>query len=367
MGNRVAQAAPDRTPAVDPRWRAVLTRDARYDGIFLYAVRSTGVYCRPSCPSRRPGRAQVEFFALADAAERAGFRPCLRCRPRAVRADDPAVALTRRACQALEESMADDEGAPDLEALGRRLGVSPHRLRHAFHRVLGITPREYADARRWSAFKSELRRGHSVTRSLYGAGYGSSSRVYEHAAAQLGMTPATYKRGGRGMRIEYRIVGSPLGRLLVAATERGVCSVRLGEGDAALVSGLTDEYPAAEIRRGGARLAAWMGRLVDHLRGRAPHPELPLDVRATAFQRRVWRELSAIPAGRTRTYGEIARAIGKPRAARAVGRACATNPVALLIPCHRAVGADGALTGYRWGVTRKRRLLEREAAAGGKR
>jgi AraC family transcriptional regulator of adaptative response/methylated-DNA-[protein]-cysteine methyltransferase len=358
-----SSAAPAGALDADPRWIAVRTRDRRFDGVFFYAVRSTGIYCKPSCAARRPDPRRVDFFAAAAAAEAAGFRACRRCRPREAGRGDAAVALTRRACALLHE---ETEGKPTLAALARRLGVEPQRLQRAFRRTLGVTPREYVEARRWGALKRGLRGGHSVTRALYDAGYGSPSRIYESAGGRLGMTPAQYGRGGRGMRIGYRVVVSPLGRLLVAATPRGVCMVSLGDSDRALVAALRDEYPAAEVRPEGARLARWIAPLARSLGGGAAPPDVPLDVRATAFQGRVWRALRAIPRGQTRTYGEIARSLGRPGAARAVGRACASNPVAIAIPCHRAVGENGSLTGYRWGVERKRRLLASERDGGRK-
>jgi AraC family transcriptional regulator of adaptative response/methylated-DNA-[protein]-cysteine methyltransferase len=349
--------------SADPRWIAVRSRDRRYDGVFFYGVRSTGIYCKPSCAARRPDPRRVDFFAAATAAEGAGFRACLRCRPREAGGGDPAVALARRACALLHE---EAEEKPALATLARRLGVGPQRLQRTFRRVLGITPREYIEARRWGVLKSGLRSGRSVTRALYDAGYGSASRVYESAGDRLGMTPAQYGRGGRGLRIGYRVVASPLGRLLVAATARGVCMVSLGDSDQALIAVLRREYPAAELRPEGARLTKWITPLARSLRGGAAPPDVPLDVpldvRATAFQGRVWRALRAIPRGQTRTYGEIARSLGRPGAARAVGRACASNLVAVAIPCHRAVGGNGSLAGYRWGVERKRQLLAREAA-----
>jgi len=249
-----------------------------------------------------------------------------------------------------------------LAALAAHVGSSPWRIQRLFKKAMGITPREYADARRSSRFRHALRHGDSVAGATYDAGYGSSSRVYERAHAKLGMTPASYARGGRGARIAYAIVDSPLGRLLVAATERGVCFVSLGEHDAELEAALKAEFPKADaIVRDEAAIAPALEAVLDYLRGATPHVELPLDVRATAFQRRVWQELMAIPPGETRSYAEIAAALGLPKAQRAVGRACATNPVAILVPCHRALRADGTLGGYRWGLTRKAALLEREA------
>lgn len=341
----------------EARWRAVQSRDRSFDGRFVYAVRSTGIYCRPSCPARKPRRDRVAYFPLAEAAESAGFRACARCRPREVQARDPRLTLAGRACAHIERHL--DEPLT-LRDLGQSLGVSGFHLQRTFKSVLGITPREYLDARRLGALKSELARGRSVTTSLYEVGYGSPSRLYERASVQLGMTPGAYRRGGRGLAIGYDIVESPLGRLLVAATARGICAVSLGDSDAALERGLASEFPEAELRRGGAALSTWARELVRRARGLAPSRDLPLDVQATAFQWSVWRRLRAVPPGQTRSYGELARALGRPRAARAVARACATNPVALVIPCHRAIAADGGLSGYRWGRERKRTLLEGE-------
>jgi AraC family transcriptional regulator of adaptative response/methylated-DNA-[protein]-cysteine methyltransferase len=339
------------------RWRIVLARDRRYDGSFVYAVRSTGIYCRPSCASRRPRREQVTFFPIPEAAERAGFRACRRCRPADVAAPDPAIALVREACRTL-----DAPEPPRLEALATRLRTGPRHLTRAFQRVLGISPRQYRDARRVSRFKHELKRRPHVSPAVYEAGYGSSSRVYERANAQLGMTPATYARGGAGAEIAYAVVPSPapLGRLLVAATERGICRIGLGDDAAALAADLAAEFPAAQIRKDRAGLEEYVAAIVAHLEGRQPDLDLPLDIWATAFQRRVWLELQRIPYGKTRSYGDIARRIGQPAATRAVAHACATNPAALVIPCHRVVRESGDLGGYRWGLERKRALLERE-------
>jgi AraC family transcriptional regulator of adaptative response/methylated-DNA-[protein]-cysteine methyltransferase len=341
------------------RWRAVLARDRSWDGRFVFAVRSTGIYCRPSCPARRPHRRRVVFFGVPEAAEQAGFRACRRCRPRQAEPADPQAAIVRRACRLVEEQPAD--GAWRVSALAAAVGASPRHLLRAFQRVLGLTPRQYTQARRLAAFKGRLKRGDSVTGALYDVGFGSSSRLYEDVQGRLGMTPGTYRRGGRGMRIAYTLVPSPLGRLLVAATERGVAAVSLGDGDAALEEALRAEYPAAEIRRDDGRLQGWVAAVLGQLAGTAPRPDVPIDVQATAFQHRVWEELRAIPRGQTRTYGEIARRLGRPRAARAVARACARNRVALVVPCHRVV-AESGVGGYRWGVERKRALLEREGA-----
>src|SRR2546422_7153471 len=333
------------------RWRAVMARDRRFDGAFVYAVRSTGIYCRPSCASRRPRRTQVTFFPIPEAAEREGFRACRGCHPADAPGADATVALVREAARAI--------------AAGTAPRGEPRRLARAFKRVLGITPRAYAEAHRTARFKQELKRRKHVSPALYEAGYSSTSRVYEHAHEQLGMTPATYARGGQGVDIVFVTVPTSLGRLLVAATERGVCRVALGDNDAALEAELIAEFPAARVVEDkSGKLHSWVTTILAYLDGREPDLDLPLDIRATAFQRRVWQELQKIPFGKTRTYAEIAKRIGQPTATRAVARACATNPAALVIPCHRVVRENGDLGGYRWGMDRKRALLEREAGSG---
>ncbi|MDP6804525.1 MAG: bifunctional DNA-binding transcriptional regulator/O6-methylguanine-DNA methyltransferase Ada [Rhodospirillales bacterium] len=343
----------------DARWHRVLTRDATADGAFVYAVSTTGVYCRPSCPSRRPRRANVAYFPIPEAAEGAGFRACRRCRPQVARAVDPKLAAVRRACAFIE---GETERKPTLADVAASVGLSPHHLQRVFTAVMGISPRAYAEALRFGRFRGALKAGEAVTPALYGAGFGSSLRLYEYAARRLGMTPATYAKGGKGADISYALAPSPLGRLLVAATQVGVCMVSLGSRDSDIVAALKTEFPDAKIARDEGDLADEIGAVVAHLEGREPHIDLPLDVRATAFQWRVWGSLRTIPPGETRSYAELARAIGRLQAARAVGRACATNPVSLIVPCHRAVGADGKLTGYRWGVERKKALLEVERA-----
>src|SRR5947199_1598613 len=331
-----AAVVSDLTP--ERRWRIVLTRDRRYDGAFVYAVQSTGIYCRPSCPSRRPRRAHVAFFPGPQAAELAGFRPCRRCRPGEAAAAVPGVPLVRAVCRLID---AHPDRPASLALLSARAGVTSHRLLRTFRRVLGISPRQYRDARRLDRFKTELRARGRVSPALYEAGYGSTSRVYERAHAQLGMTPATYSRGAPGTRIAFAIVPCAFGRLLVATTARGICRISLGSGAKALAAGLRAEFPAAELRRDRSALAASVGALLRYLDGRADPLDLPLDVRATAFQRRVWGALRAIPSGAPRSYAGIAPAIGAPSAPLAVGRACPAQPVGRLAPPHRGLRAHG--------------------------
>jgi AraC family transcriptional regulator, regulatory protein of adaptative response / methylated-DNA-[protein]-cysteine methyltransferase len=343
--------------AEEAKWRAVLERDASVDGNFVYAVRSTRIYCRPSCPSRRPQPEQVLFFPVSEVAEREGYRPCRRCLPHLHPSPDPRLEMVRQVCRHIQES---PDSLHTLAQLSAAVGVSPYHLQRVFKQVMGITPRQYANACRLGKLKTNLKSGQSVTDALYEAGYGSSSRLYEQAASQLGMTPARYRNGGPGLRIRYTIVDSPLGLLLVAATERGVCAVCLGDDEATLEEALRREYPASEIQREDAPLHGWVQAIVQHLSGQLPHIEIPLDIRATAFERLVWEQLTRIPRGETRSYSQVAEAIGQPRAARAVARACSHNPVVVLIPCHRVVRQDGSIGGYKWGVARKERLLAQE-------
>ena len=342
-------------------WEALETRDTHMDGVFFFAVITTGVYCRPSCPSRRPRRENVIFFQRRDAAERAGFRACLRCTPDRERARDAHSEMVEKICRYLERHL--DE-AVTLDGLGRHLNLSPFHLQRTFKTATGITPRAYADFCRLESFKGGLREGRSVTTALYDAGYGSSSRLYERAASQLGMTPTAYRRGGAGLDIRYDILDTPAGMLLVGATGKGVCVIQFGASAKKLEESVRAEFPAADLHRDPAFLSPWAGQLRAHLGGRLQKLDVPLDIQATAFQRRVWEYLQSIPYGSTQSYGEIARRIRQPRAARAVARACASNPVAVVIPCHRVVRGDGGAGGYRWGVDRKRKLLRMERAAG---
>lgn len=345
-------------------WRAVERRDRAQDGRFVFGVVTTGVYCRPSCAARRPRRENVRFFATAIAAERDGFRACLRCRPHE-RPDDTRVALVRQICEHIR--LGSDGSRPlGLAALARRSGYSAAHLTRLFREVLGLTPRQFAEACRIEALKRHLRGTDSITAAIYEAGFGSSSRVYERADQRLGMTPGAYQQGGRGLEISYAGMPSPLGRLLVAATDRGICYVQFGATSEELLAALRREYPGARLSpaepSSGTQLGRWAQALRAHLDGRRPHADLPLDLRTTAFRFRVYRYLASIPAGEVRSYTEVARAIGRPRAVRAVASACASNTVAVLIPCHRVIRSNGDLAGYRWGVERKRKLLEQEHA-----
>jgi AraC family transcriptional regulator of adaptative response/methylated-DNA-[protein]-cysteine methyltransferase len=337
----------------EQRWQLVMQRDIRADGQFVTAVKSTGIYCRPSCPARHPLRKNVAFYHTPAEAERAGFRPCRRCRPTEV---DAQVKAVQTVCRYIETHL--DEPLT-LDELSARAHFSPHHLQRTFKRLMGISPRQYADACRAAQLKQQLKEKTTVTTATYEAGYHSASQIYEQT--RLGMTPTVYRRGGAGMTIAYTIADSALGRLLVAATDKGVCFISLGDSDKVLETALRGDYYAAQIQRDDVGLRQWVSAMLQHVAGKRPHLELPLDIQGTAFQRQVWEALRAIPYGETRTYGQIAQAIGKPSAARAVGHACGANPVALAIPCHRAVGSKGALTGYRWGVGRKEKLLAQEA------
>lgn len=337
------------------RWKAIDRRDPAADGQFVFAVTTTRIYCRPTCPSRRPRREHVRFFEKPAEAERAGFRACRRCHPED--AVSPAVARVEKA-RTWIDTHADEP--PVLARLGRVAGVSPWHLQRSFRRLYGVSPREYAAARRVGRLKAALRAGSSSVDAVYEAGYGSPSRVYDAAPGALGMTPRAYRAGGASEEIRYAIADSAVGRVLVASTARGLCRVALGANDADLARDLAREFPHAAICRDDEGMKRAAGMLVQQVTGNRSAMELPTDVKATLFQRRVWKALQQIPYGKTRTYGEVAAAIGQPGAARAVARACATNPLALAIPCHRVVPASGGTGGYRWGKERKARLLARE-------
>lgn len=349
------------------RWKAVMARDAQQDGRFVFAVRTTGVYCKPSCASRRALRANVRFFADPGAAEAAGFRACKRCDPRAT---ESAASRVIAKARAYLEAHADEP--PALGTLARAVGMSASHLQRTFTRHVGVSPRKYAAALRADSLKAHLRAGATVSRATFDAGYGASSRAYDAAIAQLGMTPGAYRRGGKGVQIRYMTAATSLGRLLVAATERGVCAITLGDDDAMLENALNSEYPQStrtRVRgaRGDAQLRAWVTAVCAYIEGSQREIAVPLDVAGTPFQQRVWQALQGIPYGETRSYAQVAASIAAPSAARAVASACARNRVSLVIPCHRVVRGTGALGGYRWGLARKERLLarERRSAAGG--
>ena len=338
------------------RWQAVLDRDGSLDGAFVFGVSSTGIFCRPSCPAKRPRRQNVSFFDHALQAEQAGYRACLRCRPKAVDGN-PQSALVRAMCRHIEQHIED---RLTLSELAKEFRLSPFHLQRTFKSVLGVSPKAYIDACRLRQVKQNLQAGHSVTTALYAAGYGSSSRLYERTAAQLGMTPEKYRRGAVAAVVRYTIANSPLGRMLIAATDKGICAIQFADSEEQLQQGLMREFPFATRRRDDAAMAEWRVNLTRLMEGREASPSLPLDIRATAFQRRVWEALQKIPRGETRSYSAVARKIGMPKATRAVARACATNPVAVAIPCHRVIREDGKLGGYRWGIDRKEQLLALE-------
>lgn len=342
---------------LDLRWKALAARDRAADGTFVYAVTSTGVYCRPSCPSRRPRADRVRFFDTTHEARQAGFRACKRCRPDTVGLGQPGIDAVRRVSAYLA-THADE--TVTLGHLARLTSLSPHHLQRRFKALVGVSPREFQAAMRANRLRASLHGGRDVTSAIYEAGYGSPSRVYEAPPTGKGMPPSAYRRHGAGMRMAYSIVPSPIGRILVAATEHGVCAVKIGDTEAALIRDLEREYAAAEIVADAQPRPEWVKAIADHVAGHQPSLDLPIDVTATAFQWKVWRALQRIPAGETRAYADVARSIGKPRAARAVANACANNPVALIVPCHRVVPASGGAGEYRWGKARKEALLSRE-------
>ena len=342
---------------LDLRWKALAGRDSAADGTFVYAVTSTGIYCRPSCPSRRPRADRVRFYDTPIEARQAGFRACKRCRPDTVGVAQPGIEAVQRASAYLA-THADQ--TVTLGHLARVAAMSPHHLQRRFKAIVGLSPREFQAAVRAGRLRTSLRDGRDVTTAIYEAGYGSPSRVYEAAPTGKGMSLSSYRRGGAGMQIGYSTIASPVGQVLVAATENGVCAVKIGASDAVLAADLRREYPAADIRANQEPRAEWIAAIGQHLRGGGPSLDLPIDVRATAFQWKVWRALQRIPYGETRAYAEVARSIGKPKAARAVARACATNPVCLVVPCHRVVPKAGGVGGYRWGSARKSKLLKLE-------
>jgi AraC family transcriptional regulator of adaptative response/methylated-DNA-[protein]-cysteine methyltransferase len=343
-------------------WNALKIRSAAEDGHFYFGVVTTGVYCRPSCPARQPLRKNVRFYETPAEAERDGLRPCLRCRPLKNRADDASIEKIRE-IGAYIRAHCDSGETLNLEALGSVAGWSPFHLQRTFKAVLGVSPKQFVEACRIAAFKSNLRKGTSVTAAVYDAGFGSGSRVYERVDSNLGMTPSEYRSGGKDVAISYAFAQTPLGLLLMAATDRGLCSVQFGATENELLQDLEREYPHAKITKTTAarsHMVGWMKALTGYLKGESYAVELPLDLRATAFQLKVWRYLQTIPPGEVRTYGQVAEAIGAPGASRAVGSACGANKIAMVIPCHRVIRGDKTPGGYRWGAERKIALLEAE-------
>jgi AraC family transcriptional regulator of adaptative response/methylated-DNA-[protein]-cysteine methyltransferase len=341
----------------DPRWAAVVARDPAADGKFFYSVKTTGIYCRPSCAARAARPENIQFHATAEDAERAGFRPCKRCRPDRMHSHSPQTALVAELCRYIENT----DPAPNLDELARRAGMSPFHLHRVFRAVTGVTPKQYAAAHRFKRVRTELERSATVTDAIYGAGYSSSGRFYDEANGVLGMTPSRYRAGGADTTIRFAIGECSLGSILVAASERGVCAILLGDDPERLARDLQDRFPRARLIGGDADFEQLVAKVVGFVEAPGIGLDLPLDVRGTAFQQRVWQALREVPAGRTVSYTEVAARIGAPKSVRAVAQAVAANPLAVAIPCHRVIRNDGGLAGYRWGVERKRALLKREA------
>jgi AraC family transcriptional regulator of adaptative response/methylated-DNA-[protein]-cysteine methyltransferase len=343
----------------NPRWASVVARDPASDGKFYYAVKTTGVYCRPSCAARTPRPENVAFYSSTEGAAKAGFRPCKRCKPDGVSLAEDQARRVAALCQFLEQA----EPTPSLESLAKRAGWSVYHLHRVFRAITGLTPRAYAAGRRAERVRAKLGRSRTVTEAIYDAGYNSSGRFYEQANGVLGMTPRSFRQGGARAQIRFAIGECSLGSILVAASDRGVCAILLGDDPAALARDLEDRFPLADLVGGDAEFERLVARVVGMIETPKIGVELPLDVRGTAFQERVWRAIGKMPAGSTASYTEIAKRIGVPKAVRAVAQACAANHLAVAIPCHRVVRADGDVSGYRWGVERKRTLLRREKAA----
>jgi AraC family transcriptional regulator of adaptative response/methylated-DNA-[protein]-cysteine methyltransferase len=343
----------------DERWEAVRRRDSAADGAFYYAVRTTGVYCRPSCAARQPRRENVEFHATPAQAEAAGFRPCKRCKPTAQGLAERHAAVVAKACRLIEQA----EELPSLDDLARGAGLSAFHFHRVFKSVTGVTPKAYAAAHRGRRVRDELKAAGTVTEAIYGAGFNSNARFYETSAELLGMTPSEFRAGGAGATIRFAVGECSLGSILVAATAKGVCAIQFGDDPDVLVRSLQDVFPQAKLVGGDPAFEQLVAKVVGFIEAPRQGLDLPLHVRGTAFQQKVWRALRKIRPGKTASYAEIAEKIGEPKAVRAVAQACGANPVAVAIPCHRVVRRDGALSGYRWGVERKRTLLEKEAAA----
>jgi AraC family transcriptional regulator, regulatory protein of adaptative response / methylated-DNA-[protein]-cysteine methyltransferase len=342
-------------------WQALQKRDRSQDGRFFFGVLTTGVFCRPSCPARQPLRKNVRFYQSPADAARDGLRPCLRCRPLATVGADPNTERIREICRYIESNSGE---ALKLADLAKRAGLSPFHFQRSFKAIVGLTPKQYLDSTRLGQLKRSLRKSRDVTEAVYDAGYGSASRVYERADTRLGMTPNQYRQGGREVTITHVAVDTPVGLMMMGATDRGVCFVQFGDSEKALLSALEKEYQGANFesmrKPYHPQFKQWMDALTNHLAGKQPHLDLPLDIRATVFQMRVWNYLQSIPYGEVQSYGEVAAGVGQPSAVRAVANACAHNHVAVLIPCHRVIRGTGELGGYRWGLARKRALIDRE-------
>lgn len=345
-------SSPYRTEA--ERWKAWQERDPAAIGAFFVAVKSTGIYCRVGCPARGPKRENVRFFDTPQAAEAAGYRACLRCKPKEI---PGYIAVVHKVKALLEQA----EKVPTLEELGKAVGLSPFHLQRLFKQETGLSPKQYASALRLGKFKEQVRMKNSVTEAIYDAGYGSSSNLYRQSNARLGMSPRVYRRAGKGMKIRYAFADSLVGKLVIGVTEKGICSLLIGDSEAELEAMLREEFAEAEFEPG--TLAEYVQPVLNYLTQQTPL-KAPLDLRGTAFQLKVWQALRQIPVGQTRTYGELARMVGDPSAVRAVAGAIGANPISLIVPCHRVVGRDGKLTGYRWGVERKKKLLEQEKTQG---
>lgn len=346
-------------PLEESYWQAVLKREVIQAKTFVYAVASTGIYCLPSCPSRKPKRENVSFYSLPELAEAAGYRACKRCEPRKPQTD-PQVELMRQICRYISEHL---EAPLTLEHLASQFKLSPSHLQRNFKKIVGVSPQAFQESYRIHAIKASLKDGKDIAAALYDAGYGSSSQLYTKANSQLGMTPKNYQQKGENMTIHYSISACPLGLLLVAATAKGICSIRLGDDAGKLTDELIAEFSQATLEVDNGLLTNWVSLIIKHLEGKEPHLDLPLDVRATAFQKQVWQALQTIPYGETRSYAQVAEGLGKPSAVRAVASACARNPVALVVPCHRVIRTDGSMGGYRWGLERKEQLLKQERAS----
>lgn len=355
QNSRPAAAFPDD----DAKWDAVRRRDAAADGRFFYSVRTTGVYCRPSCAARLARRENVAFHVTTAEAERAGFRPCKRCRPNEAPRAEREAAIVARACRAIEAA----EEMPSLAALAKSVGMSQFHFHRLFRSLTGVTPKAYADAHRAKRVRDELGQAGTVTEAIYGAGFNSNGRFYAAAADLLGMTPTAFRAGGKGAALRFAVGECWLGSILVAATGKGVAAISLGDDPDRLLRDLQDRFPNAQLIGGDKDFESLVAKVVGFVEAPGLGLDLPLDVRGTAFQRRVWQALRDIPAGMTASYADIAARIGQPKSVRAVAQACAANALAVAIPCHRVVRSDGALSGYRWGVERKRALLQREQAA----